>query len=433
MNRSLIFLLSTLLFLSACKKESDEVLPTISYIIPSGNGNQYEFDDDINVRLNVGDDQALKLITVRIEHNSSNAILGVKSEALSGTSSEVLLIFPFDNIHLPGGTYTISATVEDEAGNNKSAFREIVIFEVPVERESIGIIQQNGNSLSIDTLSQNGNFINAWQGNGTYNSSLMGNYYQELLIGEGDLARVKFINTQTWQEESSFQIGSALANDQIRDIAFSETRRLYYVAFFDGIIRLYGENGNQSGSVDLPLNYRPIQMSLNGQTLLVHAEQIGSDNELLVQFNAITGIITQSSNIPGNLLKIVPYEDEFLLFSEDQGDLMLRSYNGSNGNTTTLPWLVSNQMVHDVIPIDNGFYAVAHADGVYLYQFGSGAFLSGTNNGVNARSLKFDPVGNVLYALDNSSLHQISPNSGQLIQSFAVPSGSRDFFIQLNK
>ena len=90
-------------------------------------------------------------------------------------------------------------------------------------------------------------------------------------------------------------------------------------------------------------------------------------------------------------------------------------------------------MVNEVVAMDNGFYAVAHADGVYLYQFGSGAFLSGSNNGINAQSLKFDPVGNVLYALDNSALHQISPNSGALIQSFPVPSGSRDFFIQLNK
>ncbi len=433
MKKCILFLSTVLLcVLASCDKDKDETLPEIAFLLPSSNFNTYNFQDDINIRLSVSDDQALQLLTVRIEHNSSNAILGVKSTSLTGTSDEVLLIFPFDNIHLPGGTYTISATLEDASGNTKSAFRELSLFEVPLERESIGILRSVGNSLSVDTLNSAGTFDPAWSGTGSFSSLHMSSYFQELLIGEADFAAVQFINTQTWQNESGFQVTSGIGEDQVRDIVFDPERLLYYLSFFDGTIRILGENGIQKGSIDLPLNYRPLRLNINESKLLVQAEQVGSNNQVLIRYNAFTGIIEQTTALEGELFSMVPFEDGFLLFRGEGNDVVLERYS-SSGVITDLPWLVSDEAITEVIPLENGFYAVAHEDGVYLHQFGTSVFFSGANNGIQAQDLAFDPVGNRLYALDAAALHQISLTSGSIDQSFGVPPGAQAVFIQFNK
>ena len=433
MKKHILFLsTAVLLLLASCDKDKDETLPQVTFLLPSSDFNTYTFQDDINVRLAVNDDQALQLLTVRIEHNGSNAILGVQNKSLSGSSDEVLLLFPFDNIHLPGGTYTISATVEDAAGNTKSAFRELSLFEVPLERESIGILRSSGNSLSVDTLNSSGTFNPAWSSTGTFSTLFMSSYFQELLVGEADNATIQFVNTQTWQNESGFQITSGIGEDQIRDIVFDRDRLLYYAAFFEGPIRILGENGVQKGSIDLPMNYRPVRLSVNENILLVQAAQVGSNNQVLIQYNAFTGIIEQTNAIAGELYAIVPFESGFLLFRGEGGNVELERYS-SNGFITNLPWLVSDEAISEVIPLESGFYAVAHEDGVYLHQFGTSVFFSGSNNGIEAQDLAFDPVGNQLYALDGAALHQIGLSSGSIIQSFGVPADAQEVFIQLNK
>jgi hypothetical protein len=94
--------------------------------------------------------------------------------------------------------------------------------------------------------------------------------------------------------------------------------------------------------------------------------------------------------------------------------------------------LISDTPVASALPLDNGFSAVAHADGVWLHRFGTGVFQPGSANGVSATQLDYDPVAQHIFAVSGNTLYRISRSSGQVVGTLDV-SGLADVAIVMNK
>ena len=390
MKRYWPFLL--ILLLSSCKKDEDSTLPAIHITTPSGDFSSYSFGDLIPVIIEVTDNTELANLVLVIQGNSNNQILATYSRSLSGTEQIVSRSFPFDDVHIGSDTYLIKATVEDKAGNTKSAFREIQIFEAPLELLTIGTVSQSGSSVRVDTLG-NGVFNLASQFQGDFSACAMGSYFQELLIGEASNAAVQVIESENWQVSSSYSAGGSISNDHFRDIYFDQSTLRYYCSTFDGKIVIIKRDAVLSGIVDLPSGYEAQQVITSEGFIICSALQTGTNNHVLITFNQQTGIFQSSTNLGLAAIELVSFENGILVCSSEE----IEVFNPNSGDLTNFNWLASSEPITAVVEAFADYYAVAHADGIYFYKFGENLLVF-PNNQLVAKELHFNPINNLVYA-----------------------------------
>ena len=149
---------------------------------------------------------------------------------------------------------------------------------------------------------------------------------------------------------------------------------------------------------------------------------------MLVYFNKQTGVFQGAVNVSFEVRGIETYEDQFLVVGENEIGLFNPQSNVYNQQT----WLIAGQTVNAIAKANLDFYAIAHPDGVYHYRFSDGSVIFPTSS-FNPKSLIFDNLNGVTYALGESEVHAINWQNGEVIASYVAPQDALAIFLQFNK
>lgn len=424
------------LFFSACRRDKDDVPPAVSITSPTGTLPTFGYAGFMYVSFTASDASgidrwAIRLIDEQGNRRFSTDYFGVADGP--GSITQNFTIF-FEDIHWPSGEYTLSVFVVDVHGNEGAAFKQVRYNEAPLKRERVVVIRTpTSQTVAIDTLTASGTLAEASVFSGDHRSSAASSFHGELLQGGSSNGVLRFLDRSTMLETGSYSVPNPLGGDFFRDIALDPNRNTYFVSGFDGLVREFGKGGQIKSSFEAAPGFRPEHLVTTPNRIVATLRAIGGNGYLLASFFKNSGALEASVPIGIEVVKLLRYNGNVVVIGNKPDNTpALLLINMANFGVSELPWLISNQRVTTAVEIGNGFYAVAHHDGVWGYRLGTGQFFSGGGNGVNASSLAYDPVSNQLFATDNTNLYVLSGNNGALLNTVGS-SGIRSVEVLMNK
>ncbi len=423
----------TMVLLTACKKD-DQVPPKVSLIDPTGGLPTYSYNEGIFVKFTANDDGGIARWGVQLNDASgqirfwSNYI-----DVADGPNSiERTYSIPLDDVHWPGGNYRLSVFVVDQSGNEGAAFKTVRYFEAPLKRDKVVVLRNTfpASVIKVDTLVNNTSTTTVSEHTLNFKLAFAGSFHNEVLLAGDTDGKLLFLDGESLMAVNEISYPNPLNGAFFFDIEFSAASQTYYVSCRDGLIREFGKSGQLRGSITVTDNYFPTDLVVGEER--IHAVLIpnagASVTPLLAVYNRVSGALLSSVPIEGIEHKIVPHEGTVILIAHDMVTFEPQLYlqYPQQFNVAGLSWLIGNTRVNSIIPVANGFHAVAHhASGVWLYRFGTNQFFPGSNNGITATQLAFDPLNNHIYAVSHDGIHILNGLNGQLISSIPVngPSG----------
>lgn len=422
--RVFLLFVFVLVALTACRRDKDRIPPTVVITQPSGTLPTFDYDESLGITFTATDEGGISRWAVRLTDEQGRRRFSTDYFGESGAPMNLQKQFTItlDDLHWPSGEYTLAVFVVDEAGNEGAGFRTVRYNEAPLQRERVYVIRDVGDGLAIDSLTTSGSLAQAAILNDNFSTSFAGSFHGELLLGGASSGNLRFLERTSLIQTGVHNQPNPLGGDFFRDIAYASSTNTYYVSCFDGIIREFGKNGALKSSFQVPANFRPEHIVVVDNQVICTLRSIGGNNYLLASFFRNSGAIAGMQAITHDVAALLPFEDNCLMISNtSQGTSKLFLVNLSNFAINEIQWLVSSAPVRTAIPLDNGYYAVAHTDGVWGYRFGSNQFFSGGNNGIEATSLSFDRLNNEVFASGNGVLYRISATNGNLITSIPAP------------
>ncbi len=412
-------------YFSACRPDEDDLPPKVVITQPTGTLPTYSFEGALGLTFTASDEGGISRWTVRLNDGDGVRRFSTDYFSVAEGTPEITRNFTIDldHVHWPSGDYSLAVFAVDQAGNEGVAFKEIRYFEAPLKREKLVVLRSTGgNTLAVDTLTSSNTLASAGVINSDYSSSFAGSYHGELLVGGGNASSLRFFERESLQETSSFSQPNPLGGDFFRDIVFSKETRSYFVSCFDGLIREFGKNGLLKSSFEVAAGFRPEHIAVSGNKVICTLRSIGGNNYLLASYFRNSGTLAASAPLPAEVAAILNFEDNLIVLgNKSDGTSAAYLVNMITFGVNEVPWLISSTPVRAAIPVSNGFYAVAHDDGVWGHRFGTGQFFSGTGNGVSATHLSYDEAANHIFAVDGNSLHRISGNNFSLMSTVAAP------------
>lgn len=423
------------LFLSACRQDEDVIPPQVVLTQPTGTIPTYDFGEALGLSFTANDEGGIERWSVRLTDQQGVRRFSTPYQSVAEGTLTLNMNYTIDlgDVHWPTGDYTLGIFVVDQAGNEGAAFKTIRYNEAPLRRERIVVIRTIGNnSFALDSLAGDGTLYPAQAINGDFNTVLAGSYHGEVVIGGALSPELSFFDRNDLSIQGSYTSQNPLNGVFVRNIVYHAESRNYFVSFFDGFIREFGAQGQLKSSFAVPDGFRPEALAVQGNYVVAALRQIGGNGYLIASFHRNSGILAASNAFPPTIAAFLPYNDQLLVLANVNGSSQAYLLDLASMNYNAVPWLISDTPVAAAWPLDNGFSAVAHADGVWMYRFGTGTFVPGSENGVQASQIDYDPVAQHIFAVSNNTLHRISRTSGQLISSLPI-NGLARVAIVMNK
>ena len=434
MGRFSLLTLVLFFFLSACRQD-DRIPPQVIILQPSGTIPTYDFGGSIGVTFTASDEGGIERWSVRLTDEQGVRRYSTPYQSIaSGTPSfEMNHTIDLSDVHWPSGDYTLAVFAVDEEGNEGAAFKTVRYNEAPLRRERMVIVREiSTNSFALDTLDVNGVLHPAQVIMGDVNAVLGNSYFGEVLIGGNLSPELWFCDRSDLSVQGGFSAQNPLNGAFVRDIVYHAASRRYFVSFFDGFIREFSEQGQLKSSFAVPSGFRPENLAVEGNFVVAALRQIGGNGYLIASFFRNSGILAASNAFPATIAAFLPHNDQLIALANGGGSSSAYLVNLATMTYNAVPWLISDTPVASALPLDNGFSAVAHADGVWLHRFGTGVFQPGSANGVSASQIDYDPVAQHIFAVSGNTLYRISRSTGQVLGSLDV-SGLVDIAVVMNK
>ncbi len=434
MARFTVLTLVLFCFFSACRQD-DRIPPQVILLQPTGTIPTYDFGGSIGLSFTASDEGNIERWAVRLTDEQGVRRYSTPYQSIaSGTASfEMNHTIDLSDVHWPSGDYTLAVFAVDEAGNEGAAFKTVRYNEAPLRRERTVIVREiSSNSFALDTLDANGVLHTAQTLMGDVNAVLGNSYFGEIIVGGNVSPELWFFDRSDLSLQGGFSGQNPLNGAFVRDIVYHDESRRYFASFFDGFIREFGERGQLKSSFAVPSGFRPENLTVQGNYVVAALRQIGGNGYLIASFHRNSGILAASNAFPATIAAFLPYNDQLIALANAGGSSSAYLLNLASMTYNAVPWLISDTPVASALPLDNGFSAVAHADGVWLHRFGTGVFQPGSANGVSATQLDYDPVAQHIFAVSGNTLYRISRSSGQVVGTLDV-SGLADVAIVMNK
>lgn len=434
-GRIIFYLLIGILWFS-CKPEKDDTPPKVSILIPSGNNSAVSYDDFFTVSFSASDENEIIQWDIRLTGPDNRIWYTSSNQFVASPSTDIEDAFTLflNDVHAPSGTYSLGVFVADSEGNEGAAFRDIWYNEALLERERIVVISNpTSNETRIDSLFE-GSFFYASSFSGDVDVSFSGSYHQRLLLAGEESPTVRFVQGPELALASYFDDQNPLMDYYARDIEFDQTTKGYWCSFYNGIIREFRPTGSVRSSVILQTGEQPETIAVTEHRIIAEVAYQGTNDRSLSFFGKSAGNSSNSLPLTTNLVQILPgYSGQFFGFGNEGGSPNLLYIDPLSESFFSTQELLSSMPIKDAIETTNGWYALAHSDGVYIQNFGSNGAVFGSNNGVNAIDLAFDQIGGSILALTESDLHFINPNTGMIITSVPVPVNAKKVELLYNK
>jgi len=354
----IISLITPVLFFS-CKKETDEIPPTIEVSSPTKNASFNTFDT-ILVNSFLKDDQGLKIATVELLDIDLNRVSSPITKTLNTQEFHLNVGLFIENIHLNSGKHYLLITASDENNTTKN-FTQINVNGLPLITKGFMVFESNGNNVSLHNYFIDTNYV-VWENTGPFKDGLIDNYYQQsgYLQGENGSFYAQPLNPffDPWQLPPD-QGGITFCRAQPDEIGIQ-------VGYKNGILAIFIEEGNLRKTYHSEQTYFPALSLLNKENVIVwQVQESQLQNKIEVFF--IGGTVRQISPFNPSIVDMVNKNiDEIYIGANENGDGQLLSYELENGLYESI-YELPNEPIVALCKGEERVVYFSTAQGIYKY------------------------------------------------------------------
>lgn len=445
MIRYLSFILLLILFsLLSCRKDADDNVPSIEILSPSEFSN-FSVGDIIAVEINASDDQKLEYVKIDITSLSQSPILPpVQYSNFSGTSDSRTVGIELNDASIPSDSYLIRAVVSD-GRNERVAFREISINELPLDLERLYVFTAQGaNNIAIDSLDrESDSWINAGGFPISYGGHASFSNTQRLVIYDDNTSEILFAAAINPELEQSYSFPNGGISQYWRgSSSFGDT---FLSGSADGLVRTWTSNGILNNSFNIQDGFLPGVVFLSEQYIFVELESIATGIAQLATYFRGSGAFFQSDVLEFDLVSIINRnENELLLFGNDEnGNGEVRIFNiAQNGYGVPLPLAKVNEM-RTAIALPGNEYCIIDEDGIRSFILSSSGELNSQMTSPspgNFTQASLDRLQGGVYLLDENTNEMKLFNrqlgsslNNFILESIPLPADAEGFALVYNR
>lgn len=341
-------------------------------------------------------------------------------------------LMPISNIHLSTGTYYINVFASDGV-NDANAFREVTVFEAPLEIERYVAVSRPGSGLvRVDTIDEQFALGLLSQWNGDHSSTAINSYHQQIIVGGGNLSAALGIDAKYASVLWSIPNQNNSSLPYFKDVRFSEDHLLTYMTNEDHQIRGYNKNGDVAFSAMSSITYRPKKVLGHEDLVIVELADIVPPMRRLGLYWRSSGVLLQDNPLNMDVVFMnLRNSDRLIMFGNENGQAVVEERDLDNGSSWTLTSLPSG-VLNDAVAINSTNYLIAHESGLYRYYYA-------TNNnvllvgGINANKVAYDKVNALAIVAVNSDLRFYDAGTGAFLTSVSLPDDAEAIGVLYNK
>lgn len=412
---------------TACNKETDNQLPSITYISP------YELQDFnvlefIPVKANISDDKLIKSVKIGVVDKDFISVL--PSQYVYPDSKDYLLDieFPIDDIYLETGEYYTHIRAEDGT-NSKNQYQLIFISGIQREFTKLLVLSEgNFNEVIISEIDKTDQLNFLFQINGDYSGSSANSRYQQLYVSGKDI-----ININTYDlisQEIDWQIDPfppiPMHNDDC--VYFDEE---LYVSFQTNYINGYRFNGSQIFNTIVENDKSPSGLAKFNEFLLVDLQSKTGGITYLATYYLVTGAEKQRIATNYKVVDIFKIDNNNVVIAgNNSGEGVLMKYDPYTNIQMTLLIVPGEIACIEKLP-DNNFI-IGTDNNILVYDHDQNS-LTSILPGKVAYRICFDDTENNIFIVSPKLIEKIKYPQMLPQNSYPLPDSIFDIHLLYNK
>ena len=380
-----VFIFSICVFCCNCKKNQDQIPPSIVIQMPLSNSS-FNLPNSIRIMGTASDNNLLKNIEIGILNENLSPVVADVQIELNDQEYSFDQTITIDDRLIESGKYYISVKVFDQQNNQSSSFREITLSEIPKKFESLYIVTPTFGHTNLSSLDSNGVIELKYSFQGDFQKAIANSRHQYFFIGTDQIGTAIEPNyfSSLWSVTpylSPYEFFS--------EISLSELGDQMHIVYGDGVIKSYNKNGNIVNTIysDEQEWFGKIFMDDD----VVIAEVFTSAvSRSLTAFFRTSGVEYQRVQIQGEVIQIGKISNDLYFFLiKNQNVTKIYNYDIS----TNVTW-VENELlsivIYDAIFLENKiFFATNQGLIRYDYQTNSQVLVS---NSMPFYEVKYEPM-----------------------------------------
>lgn len=384
--------------------------------------------DTLIVQAQIRDESRLEWVRFSIINENNSTVLPTVTHSLGGVQNELVAKgIPIDDIHLESGSYFVRVTAFD-GSNESSAFRELTIFEAPLEIMKVFTISP-GSSVIIDSL-QTDVFVNATSVTSDYGEAIANPYDRQLLIMGSENSGITFLEGESLNPMSTQGLPPSDGDPFYLDLHWDPIDHRSYVARRDGQIDVYKAPGILAQSLTIASNLRPHLLETSEEYVFVLQKNFAETQFSLAVYFKSSGQFYQSLELDFDAVAMTQHDGGLLLFHRDSDEF---SYYEPSGNFVdyTLDLNLGSDLLKTIrIEQTNGFVFLTE-DGV---QFNFDLF-NGAPQSLgfpDAKDIDYDKIDGALFVLGQGEVSR-SDLQGNVTDNFDADGDAQQVILMYNK
>jgi len=408
----IFFVLVIFVFIS-CKKDKDDIAPTISITVPN-NMQLVSGIDTILVEGDISDNRIVTSVTIAVEDANHVRVLPAITKTPNAPSYHLKVFFIFDDIHLSSNIYTFDISAFD--GNNTThRYIDVNYGEVAQQRNGIFIFDNNVTNTTISLLDNalNTTFFNTL--NGDFIGGDVNSYDQQIYsIGNysGNFVAFDILNNNNlWQLQA--------ANSTLPYFTgYYYNNRINYVGFYDGTIKFIANNGIANITTQAYSNFYQ-QSALVHDNLLISEQHNKFNNEVrLLVYWLVSGVNYQQVSVNEDVVGMYNFtSNKVVFFTNDASNIGKVKIYDILANNFTNVFNLNAGKIDAATEISSGVYIIAKNGDLVIVNTNNNSQLNYLT-GVTATLLRYDKLTQQLFVVNGNSLQVYDYNSKTLVGNY---------------
>ena len=411
-------------FFSSCQKE-DSVAPTIFISSPLIN-ESFQIPTTINISGYTQDNINIDRVEIDLVADNSTTIIQKIDFDVDSVFFEFDIQFSLIDRLLASGTYYINIKSFDDKQNMSSKYVPLYLYEVPKVLMAEFFITSSNNITDLYELDSSGNAHLSYQLSGNYKSSIGNSRHQYLFIGtdvSGSSISPPLFNN-LWDLSSSISFYNFFSSS-----SKSNNGDQIHFSFSDGRIFTCNKDGNVINAIYSDNQENFGKYYVDNDLVLVESTTSFSQNQLVVYFRQ-SGIEKQRGNINGNLVEIIPLDNQEYILASNLSNNALLSIYFENTNTIYDEFEIQNSEIYDAYKVNNNIL-IASSSGLLEYNI-STKMLNTINSQLLCEKIIEDEINQNIYFICGKELWNY--NSGNnLIQVRSFSDSLKNYIFFYNK
>ncbi len=429
MNSRLFLLLATFFLLNSCKKDKDDVFPTIIISAPTENST-YNVLEAIPLRISITDNEKIESVRISLsEQSSGKSALSSLSYYPAQSSFNLDEFYFISDSLLNTGKYSLRVDASD-GDNSASAFSTVIIQGI--DRKSLQIIAAIDGGQTDEIIAiQKDQLINRLLANVSVGEVHVNSRYQQSWFSQPGIEKIASLNLASSLVDYEAFPNSNGQSDRILDAEYIGDR--FYVSTDRGTLQAFSTSYQDVFTYNSPTGFRVRNIyNVNNRPMVKETDLVGNNQSLIYLFNngSIDTRINESNEIIGVTSKSSD-PTEAHLFVNGTNSFIVKTVDLNSGLSNSIASKNNIQLKSVIRTRDFEFILITNSE-VLKYNLSTG-FLRAVSSSLSNPKAIYDEVDEVIYVASGNSLKAYDYDQLSLVFNSTLPNPIIDMAMHYNK